>query len=415
MRVLHVLHHSLPHLDGYSVRSRSIVTFQRQFGIEPVVLTSAHHELEVGRLHGQPPSPETILGIDHYRTPLPQTTAGRAQLRVPFIRERTFMRALARSLAHTLARVPVDLIHAHSPVLCGIPAMRAARRLGVPFVYEVRAFWEDALLSSRPSAGQRVKYRYSRSLESGVLKQADAVVAISRHMLDEIQARGVPRSRLHHVPNGVDLARFTPQPPDVALAERLGIGGCPTIGFIGSFFDFEGLDCLVRALPAVLERVPTCRLVLVGAGEAEAKIRDLVRELGLQDMVRQVGRVPQEEVARYYSIMDVLVYPRLRERITELVTPLKPLEAMAMERVVVGSDVGGIKELLNTAGVLFKAGDPADLARHLETLLKSPEARGRLARAGRAYVLAERRWEALISRYSAIYDEALSETRSSAL
>ncbi len=213
------------------------------------------------------------------------------------------------------------------------------------------------------------------------------MVAISQHMLHEIAARGIPASRLHQVPNGVDADRFSPSPPDRPLAEQLGLGSGPVVGFIGSFFNFEGLDCLVRAMPAILSAVPAAKLVLVGTGEAAETIGDLVTKLGLNGSVIRTGRVPHDQVLRYYSVMDVMVYPRHSERVTEFVTPLKPLEAMAFGKPVVGSDVGGVRELLGdgTAGVLFKAGDSDDLARAVIPLLSDPARRETMSAAATKY------------------------------
>jgi glycogen synthase len=410
MRVLHVLHHSEPFLDGYSVRAGAILACQRKVGMEPIALTSVHHELAVGR-SGEPQSnPEMVRGIPHHRTPAPAGRLGRSELRLPVFRERALVRALDGSLARTLAEHDVDIVHAHSPVLCGLPALRAARKRGVAFVYEVRAFWEDALLSSGTSALRRAKYQYSRRLETGLFRRADAVVAISHHLVDEIVDRGIPRSRVHYAPNGVDLQKFTPQTINRDLAAQLGVDGRPTIGFVGSFFDFEGLDCLVRALPLVLDKVPTTSLVLVGSGESEPKIRVLVQRLNLSKQIVMVGRLPHEQVLAYYSIMDVLVYPRLRDRLTELVTPLKPLEAMAMGKAVVGSDVGGLKELFDDGrvGDLFRSGDAADLADCLVRVLQDPVRRKASGELGREYVLAKRSWDELGPIYQRTYEEALA-------
>jgi PEP-CTERM/exosortase A-associated glycosyltransferase len=410
MRILHVLHHSEPYLDGYGVRSKSIVEFQKASGLTPVVLTSAQHEVEVGRSTPAPEAPELINAVPYYRTPLPSGPWRRAQLAAPYLRERSLMRALERSLARVIVQERIDLVHAHSPVLCGLPALRAARRHNLPFVYEVRAFWEDALLASKPSPTQALKYRYSRGLETHLFRQADAVVAISQGMLDDIASRQIPASRLFKMPNGVDTDHFSPLPFDRALAQTLGVAGHPLIGFIGSFFYFEGLECLVRAMPAILATVPMAKLMLVGTGEADQSIRELVSSLGLGASVLQTGRVPHSDILRYYSLMDVMVYPRRRERVTELVTPLKPLEAMAVGKAVIGSDVGGIRELLDEgrAGLLFKAGDPADLARAAVGLLSNADARLSLSAVGRQYVLDRRRWEVLVSGYLPIYSKVHS-------
>ena len=406
MRVLHVLHHSAPHLDGYGVRSQAILRAERAMGLTPVVVTSAHHELEVGRLTASDtPACEWIDDIAFHRTPLPVGWSARIELKTPVLRERMFMRVLRNALERRLAAERFDLIHCHSPVLCGFPALAVARAHGLPLVYEIRAFWEDAIPEVGRTLAQSLKYWFGRRMENRMMANADAIVAISTHMIEDIAARGYPREKLHRIPNGVDLVHFAPLAPATQLAERLSINGHPTIGFIGSFFSFEGLDCLVRAMPAILAQIPEARLLLVGDGDVAGEIRQLIASLQLESAVLQVGRVPHHEVAADYSIIDVMVYPRHRDRLTELVTPLKPLEAIAMGKAVIGSDVGGIKELLDDgrAGWLFRAGDPDDLARQVLGLLKDAAAREALASQAREYAVRERAWDAIVQGYLPIY------------
>jgi PEP-CTERM/exosortase A-associated glycosyltransferase len=405
MKVLHVLHHSIPHIDGYSIRSKQIVDFQRSIGIDVRVLTSAQHEIEVGRSAGANVKAEVIESVVHYRTPLPKGALPRLSRRVPFARESTVMVTLGQSLRRLLRSDSFDLVHAHSPVLCGLPAVLVASALGIPMVYEARGFWEDGFTDRWPGGERALRYRLSRRLETFVFRRASAVVAISQRMVDEITGRGIPRQKLLAVPNGVDGQRFGPAAKDIEIVERHALGGRPVLGFIGSFFHWEGLACLLDAMVHVRARLPEARLVLVGGGEEEALVPQWVGQRGLQDQVIVTGHVPHPDVMRYYSVMDVLVYPRVKSRLTDLTPPLKPLEAMAMGKAVVGSDVGALRELLGDgkAGLLFKAGDSHELAQRLVTLLTDSSMREQLASAGREYVLREHTWERLVLRYQNLY------------
>ena len=405
MTILHVLHHSVPHVDGYSIRSKQIVDFQRRIGIGVRVLTSAQHEVEVGRPVGANVETEVIDGVTYHRTPLPAGALARLSRRMPFARESMMMVALGRSLRRLLRSESVDVVHAHSPVLCGLPAVLAASARGTPMVYEARGFWEDGF-TDRWSAGERaIRYRLSRHLETLVFRRATAVVAISQHMLDEIAARGIAQEKLLAVPNGVDAERFLPAPKDIDIIERHALRGRPVAGFIGSFFQWEGLECLLDAMVHVRKRLPEARLLLVGGGELEELLPQRIKLSGLQDQVIVTGRVPHRDIMGYYSVMDVLVYPRLKSRITDLTPPLKPLEAMAMGKAVVGSDVGGLRELLGDgrAGALFKAGDSDELAQRLVSLLTDASAREQLGAAGREYVLREHAWDRLVLQYQSLY------------
>jgi glycogen(starch) synthase len=413
MRVLHVLHHSVPYLDGYCIRSKQIVDFQRSIGIDIEVVTLPQHELEVQRAPDQWVASETIDGVVYHRTALPSGGVSRLLCRDPVGRRVLFMSALRRSIAKLLSSGRFDVVHAHSPVLCGRPALAAASAAGVPLVYEVRGFWEDGFIARWLGGERSIPYRLSRHLETRVFHGASAVVAISRHMLDDIEARGIIRDKLLRVPNGVDRQAFQPIEPDTSLRQQLGLTGASVVGFIGSFYEFEGLECLLNAMVELRTRVPNVRLVLVGGGEQENLLPQLVRALGLQDHVIITGRVPHKDVARYYSVMDVLVYPRLRNRTTTLTTPLKPLEAMAMRKAVVGSDVGGLRELLDggRVGLLFEAGNSRELADKLATVLSDAGLRAQLADAGGEYVLGERSWDRLVLKYQQLY-ESLGATRS---
>jgi glycosyltransferase involved in cell wall biosynthesis len=279
-------------------------------------------------------------------------------------------------------------------------------------VYEVRAFWEDGFVNRWRGGDQSIRYRISRSMETRLFRRANAVVSISRGMGDEIAGRGIPPGKLFTIPNGVDLRRFSVVAKDASVIRRLGLEGKPVAGFIGSFYQFEGLDCLVKAMVFVRRVLPQARLVLVGGGECEREVGQLVEELGLQGTVVLVGKVSHTEVISYYSAMDVLIYPRHRNRTTELVTPLKPLEAMAMAKPVIGSDVGGVRELLDAGrvGVEFEAGNSEQLADRIVTLLTDADLRARFGEAGRSYVVRERSWDQIVGRYQNLYQRLLSPT-----
>jgi glycogen(starch) synthase len=390
LKIVHVLDHSLPVVSGYSTRSRNIVVFQHAAGLRPVVVTSPKH--------GPAPAPrEERDGIPHYRTP------GRRTGRVPIARELGLMWRLARRVREVARAEGARVIHAHSPVLNGLPALWVGRRLGIPVVYEARAFWEDAAVDHGTTREGSLRYRVSRALETFVFKRADAVVTIAQAMRSELIQRGVAADRIHVAPNGVDTEWFRPVERSQALAARLGLNGGPVLGFIGSFYHYEGLRFLLGAVPALRERVPGARLLLVGGGEEDAALRAAAAPLG--DAVVFAGQVPFAEVRDFYSITDVFVCPRRRMRLTELVTPLKPLEAMSMARPVVASDVGGLAELIehDVTGLLVPAESRERLVEALARLAGDAEARARLGGRAREAMIRERSWPRVIQRYVDLY------------
>ena len=212
------------------------------------------------------------------------------------------------------------------------------------------------------------------------------------------------------MPNGVDLAMFGDPPPrDKALAKQLDLGNGPVIGFIGSFYDYEGLDDLIAAMPPLLAERPDARLLLVGGGPVEDALRLKAKASPARKAIRFVGRVPHGEVERYYALCDVMAYPRKASRLTDLVTPLKPLEAMAQGKLVAASSVGGHRELITDGltGTLFAPDDPADCAASLAALLARREDWDAMRAVARAHVAQRHDWARNARRYRDIYQALL--------
>jgi PEP-CTERM/exosortase A-associated glycosyltransferase len=394
MRILHLLDVSAPTIAGYASRSRAIVNGQRAIRLEPVVLTSVRHPNENGA------ALEEIDGIKHYRTLGPTAPRRRPLAEMYWLRQRIL----------EVARMErVELIHAHSPILTGIPAWMAARQLGLGCVYEMRSLWEDAAVEKGDISEQSLRYRLTRGAETFLTRRVDAVVCICEGLRREVSARGLPAERLHIVPNGVDVARFVPRQPDDTTRARLGLQGRTVVGYIGTFFGFEGVEELVEALARLIKQGRNDLAgLIVGAGTTYEACREIAQRHGLADRILHPGHVAAEEVERLYSVMDVLAYPRRSLRITELVTPLKPLEAMAMEKAVIGSDVGGIRELIQdgVTGLLHRSGDVGDLAATIEKLADDPNLRRTLGRQARAWVAEQRDWKHIIPQYVPIYEAA---------
>ena len=396
-RVLHVLDHSLPLHSGYTFRTRAILRAQQVSGIEVRGITGLRHVAEG-------PDTEQADGITFHRT---RGTAGGP----PGMREWREIQLLADAIVALAQDWRPDVLHAHSPALCGKAAALAAKRLGLPLVYEIRAFWEDAAVSNGTGSEGNAKYRLTRALENNVVAAADAVVTICQGLKDDLVSRGVDPVKITLSPNGVDLALFGEVPSaDPALARELGLGSGPVIGFIGSFYDYEGIDDLIAAMPALIDRVPDARLLLVGGGPMEAALLAQAAVSPATEAIHFAGRVPHSEVERYYALMDVMAYPRKRSRLTDLVTPLKPLEAMAQRKLVAASDVGGHRELITHAetGVLFAPDSPAECAAALAALLANRASWPVYREAGLAHVRANHDWAKNVHRYHVVYQVLLA-------
>jgi PEP-CTERM/exosortase A-associated glycosyltransferase len=395
-RVLHILDHSLPLHSGYTFRTRAIMKAQEAHGLEVRGITGHRHVAP-----GQ--ACEEVDGLMFHRTP--GSAAGPAG-----VREWREIGSHACAIVALAREWRPDVLHAHSPALAGMAGLKAARALGVPLVYEIRAFWEDAAVGNGTGHAGSLRYRLTRQLENRVVAGADAVITICRGLRDDLAARGFAPEGITVMPNGVDLTLFGDPPPrDEALAQELGLGEGPVIGFVGSFYDYEGLDDLIAAMPALVASHPDARLLLVGGGPMEAALKAQAEASPTAQAIRFTGRVPHGEVERYYSLCDVMAYPRKRSRLTDLVTPLKPLEAMAQGRIVAASDVGGHRELIvdGLTGVLFPPDDPAASAAALAALFGRRSAWPEMRDAARAHVAAHHDWNRNASRYRDVYQALL--------
>ncbi len=390
--VLHVLDHSLPEQDGYSFRSHAILRSLSEAGLDVLAITGPK-DASVSEEF------EKIDEIQYFRTPVAdgaRTGGISGQLRT--------IRLTRSRIRYFLERYSVTVIHAHSPCLNGL----AALGLGIPLVYEMRSSWEDAAVSVGTTREGSVRYRLSRALETFVVKRADAVVVICEGLKSELIGRGVEAGKITVVPNALaDNLFAAPAVERVAsVRERHALTDAKVIGFFGSFFEWEGIDCLLKAMPIVLETVPNALLLIAGGGRQERFLRQLSNDLRLDDSVVFAGRVPHSDISAYYNAADVMAYPRLPDRLTNMVTPLKPLEAMAQGVPVVVSDVGGHKELVDDdrTGFLFEAGNHEDLAKRLVDVLSDRSCTEQVAARALEHVQRERRWSAVVQRYMPVYD-----------
>ncbi|WP_298672110.1 TIGR04063 family PEP-CTERM/XrtA system glycosyltransferase [uncultured Sphingomonas sp.] len=399
MRILHILDHGLPLHSGYTFRTRAILTAQMARGLEVAAVTGPRQGPTEARF-------ERVDGIDFHRTVPPRA------LPAP-IGELAEIAAFSRRIEAVAEQFRPHVLHAHSPVLGALAALRVARRRGLPLVYEIRAFWEDAAVGNGTGREGSARYRATRALETWAVRRADAVAVICEGLRDDLIARGIDREKIMVSPNGVDLGLFgAPGPRDDALAAELGLEG-DTIGFIGSFYDYEGLDDLIAAMPALVAARPKAQLLLVGGGPMEQALRAQAAASPVGAHIRFVGRVPHDQVERYYGLIEVLAYPRKRMRLTDLVTPLKPLEAMAQGRLVAASDVGGHRELIRDGdtGTLFAADNPQAIATALAALLADRNEWDARRQRARAFVEAERNWLSNVSRYDPVYQRLSNAAR----
>ena len=403
MKILHVFDHSLPLHSGYTFRSRAILKQQHELGLETCHVTSPKHgndQIEI----------EEVDGLKFYRS----APISGLMSKLPLLNQMAYIAPMVKRILEVIAIEKPDVIHAHSPALNGLAALKAGRKSGLPVVYEIRAFWEDAAVDHGTCKEDDLRYRLTRKMETHVVKNANAVTTICEGLRADLISRGFEESKFTVIANAVNIEQFnviTPQDKanNAELADSLQLIGCDVLGFLGSFYAYEGLDLAIGAMPAVLAKNPKTRLLLVGGGPQEQNLKQQVTLLGLEGKVIFTGRVPHSEVGKYYSLVDLLVYPRKAMRLTNLVTPLKPLEAMAQGKPVLASDVGGHKELIsdNETGFLFKAGDVEHLTERLLDLLADENKLKSVLSNGRDYVENVRNWRNSVSNYLPLYKKLI--------
>ncbi|RYP87779.1 nucleotide sugar dehydrogenase [Nocardioides guangzhouensis] len=388
LRVLHLATNTLPEVvAGYTVRTQGIVRAQRGAGIDAHVATRLGFPAARGHL-GAPARTE-VDGVPYHRT------LGVVPLRA----DAALARDVVRS-ARLVERLRPDVLHAHSAHPNGQVAIALGRRYGVPVVYEVRGFVEETRRSADGEQRRSEAWRLARRTETWCMREADAVVTLATTMRDEVVARGIDPVAVTVSPNAV---------PDAFLADDLEPVAWPgratgevIVGVVGTLNHYEGIDVLVRAVA----RVPGVRLLVVGDGPARTDLETASRGLP----VTFVGRVPAAEVARWHAAIDVYCVPRLDLPVTRLVPPLKPVEAMAVGRPVVASDLPPLRELVGheETGLLVPPGDADALAGALRRLAGDPGLRHRLGARGRAVVAGTRTWSAAADRYADLYARLLA-------
>ena len=401
-RILHVVSRALPyHQVGYTLRSQSVGESQVAAGLEPQFATIGNFPANVGVTDA--PRSWTVRGVPYHRLAPGFTDNG--------FHDR-LVEASARGARELVEQVRPAVLHPASNHLQAQVALALAEPLGIPVVYEVRGFIEETWAShperDEDAARRSERYQAVRATESRVMAASNAVVTLSETMRLEIIARGCLPENVVVIPNAVDVERFRPIPRSDQLAARLGIGPDElVVGYISTLTAYEGISYLIEATAALRARGRRLRLLLVGDGRDREALVELAHRLGLDDgTLVMPGRVPHDDVQAWYSIIDVFVVPRTADRVSALVTPLKPFEAMAMERALVVSDVPPLREIVTPGetGLVFRPQDAGHLAEVIEGALDDPELRARLGRHAREWVASSRTWAHNGVRYRQLYE-----------
>ncbi|MCA1021049.1 glycosyltransferase family 4 protein [Halobacillus litoralis] len=397
--VLHVFNKTLPEVNGYTIRNTEILHHQQVMGYQPKAVSKLgwipeEQENEIVKVERN--------GVDHYHM---RDTQHHAVLNKIPLSE--YFTTYANHLEKVVREVKPGLIHAASNFQNALPALRVAQKMEIPSIYEVRGMWHYTQSTKTPGFEGSERYQFHQNYELLCCHIADKIVCISKSLKEHLISLGIPESKITFVPNGVNIDKFQPMAPSEKINADYDLEGKFVIGFIGSITPYEGLDDLLKALAKLKEKRSDVRFLLVGDGVELPRLKSLTKQLGLEEMVKFVGRVPHDEVKDYYSVVDIFPFPRTSAKVCELVTPLKPYEAMAMGKLVAVSNIPALREMVfdGETGLEFKTEDPSSLADTLEKALNNIH----LAEKGKEWVIENRNWSTLAERYSPIYSELLGE------
>ena len=395
--ILHIVTDALPSTSaGYTIRTQEIALAQRAVGLDPHVATRIGFPVTAGAIDGR--ALVTVDGVPYHRL-LPWVMPGRTD---------RLYQAHLRHAARLTQRLRPAVLHAASNYANAVIALALRDATGLPVVYEVRGFWEDTWLS-RHAANADLKlsdrYVYTRGLETHCMTESDVVVTLGEAMREEIIKRGVPAEKVIIVPNGVSEEFLRPLPDGAALRASLGIKpGEHVVGLVSSLVAHEGIGTLLEAVKILGDRGIRTRALIVGDGPERTALQRQAADLGLDAVF--TGRVPSSKVRDYHAVLDAFVVPRTPDRVCQLVTPLKPVEAMASGLPVVVSSVGALAEIVHDreTGMQFPPLDAGELADRLQQLLTSPDLRAKLGSSARDWVARDRTWAHNAARYREIYN-----------
>ena len=413
-KILHLFKTSYPSISGYTVRSHFILTKQKSFSypfalVDPYFIKKRKPDLIEGNIYYRyPPDLKLRLYNKDFLSQIPILERFSQILYLNLLKT-------PMSLLRSIVKLKnIDLIHGHTYARFSNFGEKVAREAEIPFVYEVRGFWED----SRVGAGRLKEFGYQymkiRRSETNLMKKADALITLGASMKKEIISRGVDKDKVFVIPNGVDIKKFTPISPDQSLREELNIKNKKIVAYIGTIQESEGIDILIKAIAEVKKKINDVKLLLIGNSFQyyKQKLINLSKQLGINNIVHFIGGIPRNYIQNYYSVVDLIVIPRKNSRVCRLVTPLKQLEAMAMKKVVIASDLPALREMIKPgiSGDLFEPENMNDLADKIIYYLLNERISEKLGVTAKEYVQINHDWDKIAINYRKIYMELLEES-----
>ncbi|GAA3322969.1 glycosyltransferase [Paeniglutamicibacter sulfureus] len=375
--------------NGYSTRTTGLTSAVTEAGLELFIVARPGYPWDSNINGKMPPSKRLVRrfqGVDTHFNP------GVSLRNDPL--DKFIQLSVDMFMREAMLNRPSVIVSASNHITA-LPALIAARRLGIPFIYEVRGLWEVTAAASNETWAKSERFTLAVELERLVANNADRVFAITEEVKKELVLRGTAADRIDILPNAANIFQYVPLPSERSAVKNLKKKGEFLLGYAGSLVGYEGLDLLVDAISKLPSELAHVGVLVVGDGAELASLKSKAERLGVSDRVRFTGRVPNEDINDYLALFDAVVCPRKSNIVTELVSPLKPIEAMAAGRPVIGSNVGPIATLLGSdgsRGVIFDADDVDSLIEKIRLLANDPKLSQSIGRRARKWTVEERTW-----------------------
>ena len=461
MKVLHVLANSPPDVNGYAVRTQMILENQNQLEqIECLGLSSPWYPdrdtmVDEFKMNGVQylrtlhPSRKKNSKLSHklvkFFTRSPESKSftkneekvhkkfillriydffyygifkvGRAirhffRIGWKVVEEKILIKYFTKRIIEVAKQNNAEIIHAHTPYRVGLPALKAARKLGLPFVYEMRGMWEETAVANGRWIRNGPAYRRFQNYETKVLRKADSVICISETLKKEAISRGVKPEKITVVTNAVekDMSKKKSKSSSLKSAkDSLNLSASTkVIGYIGSLREMEGVDFTAKAVAKLADNGHDIRLFVLTGDNGQEELRALCKKLDITDKSTIMGPVPHEEVPVFYDLIDLFIVSRPKTRVTELVTPLKPFEAMAMGKAVIASKLPALGEIIQheKTGLLYTPDNLESLVASIEKCIEDDGLVRKLGDSARKWIKENRTWDIVVKNSLKAYEIA---------
>ena len=333
------------------------------------------------------------------------------------VEEKILIKYFMERIIEVAKQENAEIIHAHTPYRVGLPALRAARKLKLPFVYEMRGMWEETAVANGRWMRNGPAYRRFQKYETKVLRKADSVVCISETLKLEAIKRGVKEHKITVITNAVkrNIGQETHKGElyDKAVQALNKAKSTKVIGYIGSLREMEGVDLTAEAVAQLKSGGRDIRFFVLTSEAGQLELKQYCESLGLGEDAVITGPVPHEEVSPFYDLIDIFVVSRPDTRVTRLVTPLKPFEAMAMGKVVIASELPALEEIIDNGktGLLFQPGKVSSLCNAISCCFNEDDSGAKLGNNAQEWVMENRTWDKVVLKYPNAYRIALESRK----